>query len=145
MTEINCKNPVTNGVHEMRRNEHVRVRLVPAHKGNPTQVKLTSAEKKALIVAATKLKYFVGGRGPGLSAFLRDLGKKASEQEHAALDVAEQIGNAANASGMVVGEWLRTIALASIGFTPLAKQIGDARKAYGAGEIGPDVGFEGDE
>lgn len=117
------------------RDQFVRVRLVPAHLGHAVQVKLAIAEREALLVAMREKGY------GELSTFIRTLGVAAGVQYHqrAAAQAAgdtfprQVIEWAAEAAHMNVGEWMRTVALAAIGFSPLCEHLTEARKAFEAG------------
>lgn len=118
-----------------KRDEFVRVRLVPSHLGHATQVKLAGAEKEALQAAALAKGY------PELSTFLRELGVAAAVAYHqktvgevaGAFFKQEVIARAAADAHMLAGEWMRVVALAVIGFSKLDGHIEAGRKAYDAG------------
>jgi hypothetical protein len=72
----------------------------------------------------------------GLGSFLKELAGIAAVGQHKeGQDLDVTIRAAAAASCQSVGEWIRTVALASIGYTPLESQLEIARRAW---EAGPD-------
>ena len=121
-----------------RRNEQVQVRLVSAALGAPVQVKLSSAEKIALIQAAaehTDHKH--------LSTFLRDLAVAACSHLHeralaevsADRTVQYTINLAATECGLLPGEFLRTVAVEAVGFTNCVNIALAARGVLVAGAL----------
>jgi hypothetical protein len=117
-----------------RRERFVRVRLVPSHLGNATQVKLTEDEYEAIVKGAQELRL-------ELSTFLRELGVAAAQDHHAqaARDVTGDlfkltvIERAADEAHMTVSEWLRVIAVHALGIGQLGAQMSHALAARVAG------------
>jgi hypothetical protein len=117
-----------------RRDDFIRVRLVPSNLGHATQVKVTPEERAALVKAASSVKY-------DLSTFIRAVGVAAAQEHHvrAVATVAgelwqkQAIDLAAADAHMNAGEWMRVVALSAIGFTSLGAQLDYARAAFAAG------------
>ena len=122
------------------RSEAIQVRLVSASLDGPTQIRMTPDERKALELAAQK--YSTNGH---LSSFFREVGVAAAAQWHAqALEevsseytVRHTIELAAAESNMLVGEWLRTVALEAIGFGRLTECCLTAREALATDSLSP--------
>jgi hypothetical protein len=129
------------GAEVRARTEQVQVRLMPAALGPPAQVKLSHEEKARLIEAAAE--HTPEGF---LSAFLRDLALEAASHlhekalatvgpDHAARWVIE---TAAAECAMLPGEFMRFIALESIGYTRASELVLAARKALADGVLQQD-------
>jgi mRNA-degrading endonuclease toxin of MazEF toxin-antitoxin module len=101
----------------MKRSSPVRVRLVPATEGAPIEVVFSDDERAEVEQVSGDL---------GISTFIRNLGVFAAQDEPGQTP-AELIQAGAASAGMRVGEWLRIVTLAAIGYSDLAKHIEHAR------------------
>lgn len=119
----------------MRRDDQVRVRLMPAHLGHTMQVRVTSEEKAAIAQAAHKRGLGLGPllRGLGMEAGKRHYARAAKELEDPDLIAVTVIERASEDAQMNVGEWLRVVCLCAIGYSALGEHIANAAAALEAG------------